>query len=43
MEHTCKTFVPLVAEIEITTTNWAEKHEEEEEEEEIIVEVKANE
>ena len=28
MEHTCKTFVPLVAEIEVTTTNWAEKHEE---------------
>ena len=28
MEKTCKTFVPLVAEIEVTTTNWAEKHEE---------------
>ena len=28
MEHTVKTFVPLVAEIEITNTNWAEKHEE---------------
>jgi DNA polymerase-1 len=28
MEHTCKTYVPLVAEIEVTTTNWAEKHEE---------------
>lgn len=28
MENTCKTYVPLVAEIEITTTNWAEKHEE---------------
>lgn len=29
MEKTCKTFVPLVAEISITKTNWAEKHEEE--------------
>ena len=29
MEKTCKTFVPLVAEISVTTTNWAEKHEEE--------------
>ena len=29
METTCKTFVPLVAEISITSTNWAEKHEEE--------------
>ena len=38
MEHTCKTFVPLVAEIEVTTTNWAEKHEEE-----IMVEVEDNE
>lgn len=28
METTCKTYVPLVAEIEVTTTNWAEKHEE---------------
>lgn len=28
MEKTCKTFVPLVAEISISTTNWAEKHEE---------------
>lgn len=28
MEHTVKTYVPLVAEIEITNTNWAEKHEE---------------
>ena len=25
MEHTCKTFVPLVAEISTSTTNWAEK------------------
>ena len=30
MENTVKTFVPLVAEIEITNTNWAEKHEESE-------------
>lgn len=29
METTCNTFVPLVAEISITSTNWAEKHEEE--------------
>ena len=28
MENTVKTYVPLVAEIEVTTTNWAEKHEE---------------
>lgn len=28
MEHTVKTFVPVVAEIEVTTTTWAEKHEE---------------
>lgn len=28
METTCKTYVPLVADIEVTTTNWAEKHEE---------------
>ena len=28
METTVKTYVPLVAEIELTTTNWAEKHEE---------------
>jgi len=28
MENTVKTFVPLVAEIEVTNTNWAEKHEE---------------
>lgn len=30
MENTVKTYVPLVAEIEVTNTNWAEKHEEEE-------------
>lgn len=29
MEHTVKTHVPLVAEIEITNTTWADKHEEE--------------
>ena len=29
MEKTCKTYVPLVAEISVTSTNWAEKHEEE--------------
>jgi DNA polymerase-1 len=29
MEKTCRTYVPLVAEISTTTTNWAEKHEEE--------------
>lgn len=28
MEHTVKTFVPVVAEIEVTTTTWADKHEE---------------
>jgi len=28
MENTVKTFVPLVAEVEVTNTNWAEKHEE---------------
>lgn len=28
MEHTVETFVPVVAEIEVTNTNWAEKHEE---------------
>jgi DNA polymerase-1 len=28
MEKTVKTFVPLVAEIEVTTTTWADKHEE---------------
>lgn len=26
MESTVKTFVPLVAEISVSTTNWAEKH-----------------
>ena len=26
MEHTAKLFVPIVAEIEVTKTNWAEKH-----------------
>ena len=26
MEKTCKTYVPLVAEISVSTTNWAEKH-----------------
>lgn len=31
MEHTIKTFVPVVAEIEVTTTTWADKHEESEE------------
>jgi hypothetical protein len=30
MESTVETYVPLVAEIEVTNTNWAEKHEEEE-------------
>ena len=30
MQNTVKTFVPLVAEIEVTNTNWAEKHEEQE-------------
>lgn len=29
MEKTVNTFVPIVAEIEVTNTNWAEKHEEE--------------
>lgn len=29
MEHTVKTFVPVVAEIEVTNTTWADKHEEE--------------
>lgn len=28
MEHTVKTFVPVVAEIEVTTDTWADKHEE---------------
>lgn len=28
MEHTVKTFVPVVAEIEVTTTTWADKHKE---------------
>lgn len=28
MEHTVKTFVPVVAEIEVTNTTWADKHEE---------------
>jgi DNA polymerase I-like protein with 3'-5' exonuclease and polymerase domains len=28
MEHTVKTFVPVVAEIEVTSTTWADKHEE---------------
>ena len=28
MEHTVKTFVPVVAELEVTTTTWADKHEE---------------
>lgn len=28
MENTVKTFVPIVAEIEITNTTWADKHEE---------------
>ena len=28
MENTVKTFVPVVAEIEVTTTTWADKHEE---------------
>lgn len=28
MEHTVKTFVPIVAEIEVTSTTWADKHEE---------------
>ena len=28
MEHTVRTFVPIVAEIEVTNTTWAEKHEE---------------
>jgi DNA polymerase-1 len=28
MEHTVKTFVPLVAEIEVTSTTWADKKEE---------------
>lgn len=28
MEHTVKTYVPVVAEIEVTTTTWADKHEE---------------
>lgn len=28
MEHTVKTFVPIVAEIEVTDTTWADKHEE---------------
>lgn len=28
MEHTVKTFVPVVAEVEVTTTTWADKHEE---------------
>lgn len=28
MEHTVKTFVPVVAEIEVTDTTWADKHEE---------------
>ena len=31
MEHTVKTFVPVVAEIEVTNTTWADKHEETEE------------
>ena len=30
MESTVETYVPLIAEIEVTNTNWAEKHEEEE-------------
>lgn len=30
MQTTVKTFVPLVAEIEVSNTNWAEKHEEQE-------------
>lgn len=30
METTVETYVPLIAEIEVTNTNWAEKHEEEE-------------
>ena len=29
MENTIKTFVPIVAEIEVTSTTWADKHEEE--------------
>ena len=29
MESTVKTFVPIVAEIEVTNTTWADKHEEE--------------
>jgi len=29
MEHTVKTFVPIVAEIEVSQTTWADKHEEE--------------
>lgn len=29
MEHTVKTYVPIVAEIEVTDTTWADKHEEE--------------
>jgi DNA polymerase I-like protein with 3'-5' exonuclease and polymerase domains len=28
MENTVATFVPIVAEIEVTNTTWAEKHEE---------------
>jgi hypothetical protein len=28
METTVKTFVPIVAEIEVTSTTWADKHEE---------------
>jgi hypothetical protein len=28
MEHTVKTYVPLVAEIETTKTTWADKKEE---------------
>ena len=31
MENTVRTFVPIVAEIEVTTTTWADKHEESEE------------
>jgi DNA polymerase-1 len=29
MEHTVKTYVPIVAEIEVSQTTWADKHEEE--------------
>lgn len=29
MENTIRTFVPIVAEIEVTSTTWADKHEEE--------------